>query len=470
MKTYYKYIVAIAGGLLMSWNSAIGQIAKAEYFMKSSISRNYFNPALTPEQGYVITPVIPTVGVSLQTNTINLDNLTFKKGGERVTFMHNSVSADEFLKNIKDDNYVGANVNTKLFALGFYKGDNFWNVDLGLRVHTDVNLPKPLFELLKVGFAQEGSSTYDLSEINANAYSFAELGLSHARPFLDNQLMLGGRVKLLAGLGHADLKANSLNIQATETQWKALSEVTLKGSAPGATPTYDSDGYFDGFDFDWGGIPGWGLAFDLGAVYDLGHIVPVLNGLKVSAALNDIGFVSWNKKNVVSLKSSETEVIVDLNKSHSNGTSLESVLEDAVDDLREAVNLKEDPDGVDGYSTGLRTTLNLGAEYEVVKDKISVGALLSNYYGNYYNQTELTFSGNFRPCGWFGTSVSYSALSADFKSLGLALHLIPQKGVNLFLAGDYVYLSSPISPQYLPTSSKGINFQMGISIPLGSRH
>lgn len=468
MNTYLKYTVAVVGGLLLSCNNIVGQVVKTDYFMKSSITRNSMNPALTPEQGFLIAPVIPTVGVGVETNTLVLDNLMFSKGGEMLTFMHKDVTADEFLKNIKSDNFVGVNANTKLFSLGFYKGDSFWNVDLGLRVHTDVSLPKSLFELLKVGFNQTGSSIYDLSEIDANVSSFAEIGVSHARPFLDNKLVLGGRVKLLAGLAHADLSANSLSIEAGETQWKALSEVSLKGAAPGVTPTYDKEGYFDGFDFDWGGIPGWGVGFDLGAVYDMGGVLPVLDGLKVSAALNDIGYIKWNKKNTIALKSDKSEVIVDLNRNNKNGTSLESILEDAVDDLKDAVNLKEDPKGSDSYSTGLRTTLNIGAEYEVVKEKVSVGALFSNYYGNFYNQTELTFSGNYRPCSWFATALSYSALSSSFDNFGLAVHFIPKKGLNLFLSGDYVI--ARVSPQYIPTSSKGANVQVGVSVPLGSRH
>lgn len=467
MNTYIKYTVAVIGGLFLSWSSVVGQTVKTDYFMKSSITRNYLNPALAPEQGYLVIPVIPTVGAGFKTNTLNLDNLMFSNpnGGDRLTFMHEDVSANQFLKNLKPDNYLGIDVNTKLFALGFYKGENFWNIDLGFRVHTDVNLPKPLFELLKIGFNQDGSSLYDLSDINARANSFVEIGVSHSRPFLDNKLTLGSRVKILAGLAHADLRANSLEIEASETQWRALSQVTLTGAAPGATPTYDDEGYFDGFDFEWGGIPGWGVGLDLGAAYDVSDVIPALSGLKVSAALNDIGFISWNKSSSIALKSDRNEVVIDLDQNHENGTSLESVFEDAIDQLREAVNLKEDE--AESFTTGLRTTLNVGAEYEILKDQVSVGALYSNYFGTYYNQTELTFSGNYRPCSWFATALSYSAISSNFNAFGLAIHLKPSRGLNLFLAGDYI---AKFSPQGLPIKSKGTNVQFGISIPLGSRH
>lgn len=451
---------------IISINSLIAQ-TKTEYFMRTSYMRTYLNPALTPEQGHLLVPMLPNIGANIQTNSINLDHLTFKKNGERVTFLHPSVSANEFLDDMKKDNYIRTNINYKLFAFGTFIRGHYTNFDLGIRTQADVNLPKSAFELFKVGFDQDKASTYDLKDLSATASAFVEIGASQSRSFLDKTLQVGARVKVLLGAGYFDLNAKRLEIEAGPDRWRSLSHVTLKGAAPGVKATYDEDGMIDGFEFEWDGIPGYGAGLDIGAVYDMRKVLPILDGLKVSAALNDIGFISWSKKNSLSLYSPEQAVIVEPNRPNDKDgdNSLSDVLEDAFDDLKEAINLKEDPSGSKSRTTSLRMNMNLAAEYEFLKDKLSVGALYSAHFGNYYTSHEFTLSGNYQPFHWLGTSVSYSAMHSAFDTFGFALHLAPSRGMTFFVASDYVI--PHVSSQFIPTSSKGVNLQLGFSIPIG---
>ncbi|MDR2955641.1 MAG: DUF5723 family protein [Prevotella sp.] len=339
-------------------------------------------------------------------------------------------------------------------------------MDLGVRTHMDANIPKSFFGLLKKGFQQDAQTPYDLSDLSATGYSFAELGVSHSRPFMDNNLMLGVRVKLLGGFADFNLEAQSLSIEAGPELWRAKSKVSLRGSAPGVTPKYNENGNFDGFDFDGFGMPGYGAGLDIGAVYQLKDIVPVLEGLKVSAALNDIGFIAWNKNNSVNLHSPETVVEVRPSQyENQNGSSLSDVLDNAFEDIKEAVNLKED--GRSGRTTALRMNMNLGAEYEIFKNKLSVGALYSKRFGNYFTTSEFIASVNARLCPWISTSLSYGVVHSKFDTFGLAIHLAPTKGLNLFIASDYAI--PRVSSDFIPTTSKGVNAQFGISIPIGGK-
>lgn len=465
MKILNIRIALVAIAITIFSSAAFAQVTKTDYFMETSYLRNSLNPALRPDQGYLVVPVLPNAGVNVQTNKLNLDNLTFAgPNGQRVTFMHPSVNATDFLSNIANDNYINTDVNLKLFGLGFYKGDAFWNIDLGVRTHVDANIPKGFFELFKEGFDQENQKRFDLSELSATGNSFVELGVSYSRPFIDNNLILGARVKLLGGIGDLDLNAKSLSIDAGPDYWKAKSQVTLKGAAPGAlSPKYDDEtGNIDGFDIDGFNVPGYGAGLDLGAVYDLKGILPILNGLKVSASINDIGFISWTKKSALDLKSSEAEVIVEPGKVGGDGESLSQVFEDAFDELQKATNLEGENKA---YTSRLRMNINAGVEYEFFKHKLSVGALYSRRFGNYFDTSEFTASINGRLCPWISASVSYSAIHSKWDTFGAALHLAPTKGINLFLASDYAI--PHVNSDFLPTTSKAVNFQMGISIPLG---
>lgn len=443
------------------------QIVKTEYFMQTSYLRTYMNPAFAPDQGQIIIPVLPNIGANIQTNTINLDHLTFKRNGERVTFIHPSVSNQEFLSKIKNDNYLQADVNYKLFAIGLFLKEYYTNFDIGFRTHADINLPKSTFALLKVGFDQDTNSQYNLKNLSATASSFIEIGASQSRQFLNKTLAIGIRAKFLLGAGYLDLDAKNLEIEAGPNSWRALSHVSLKGAAPGVKPKYDSNGFIDGFDFDSEGIPGYGAGLDIGAVYDLGQTLPVLDGLKVSAALNDIGFISWSKNNSLALYSPTTEVIITPNDYTigDKSNNLSDVLKDAFDDIKNAINLQEDGDARRGVTTSLRMNMYLGAEYELMKDKLSLGALYYARFGNYYTTNELTLSGNYQPLQWLETSLSYSVMFSSFDTFGLGVHIKPKRGVTFMIASDYVI--PHVSTQFLPTSSKGVNLQLGFSIPIG---
>ena len=105
--------------------------------------------------------------------------------------------------------------------------------------------------------------------------------------------------------------------------------------------------------------------------------------------------------------------------------------------------------------TKLSTTILVGAEYALLNNKLSVGALYSTRFVQPKAQTELTLLATLRPWNWLNAAVSYSPILAGGKSLGLALKLGP-----LFLGTDYMYFGG---------NSKSVNAFFGLSIPLGGK-
>lgn len=172
------------------------QTTNTTYFMKTYSNRTSLNPALRPEQGYLGMPLLLNdLYVDVKTNTLNLDHLTFKQGGEVLSFMHKNVTDKDFLSGVSKNNYLDTDVNYSLFSMGFYKKEAFWNIDLNLRANVNANIPYSAFELMKKGFAMNEASYYNVKDIRATANSYLELGVGHSRPFLDNTLVVGAKAK-----------------------------------------------------------------------------------------------------------------------------------------------------------------------------------------------------------------------------------------------------------------------------------
>ena len=456
-----------------------------DYFIKTSQTRSSMNPAFTPRHGYVGFPLLSNIYVDVRTNTLNLDHLTFQKGGaERLTFMHPDVTSAEFLDNMADNNYLAADFSYKMFTAGFYAGKQFWTLDLGIRAHADLNITKGLFNLLKEGFSSELTENsapikYDMKNIGGSVSAFGELAVGYSRSFLKNSLSAGIKTKVLLGLGNVDLNIDRLDMEYGYNQWKAGAQASLSGSVNGISVKYKDDGSFDSLDFnDYSfGFPGWGLGFDLGVAYDFKNLSEIVNinflsyileRTRVSMAFTDIGFISWGAKSSIELKSPNTETVIDFGElNFEDEGQLENQITKFMDDIQGALNLTN-TDNVQGRSTSLRTNMNIGLEYEFWKDNMSLGLLSSTQFEKLHNVTEFTMSVNYNPIKvkWIAVSLSYSFIHSRFNTFGFALHLAPSKGVNLFIASDYII--PHVSGEFIPTTSRALNVQFGMSIPLGS--
>lgn len=445
--------------------------------MKTYSNRTSINPALRPEQGYIGMPLILNdFYVDVKTNALNMDHLTFRQNGELLSFMHKDVSADKFLNGMPGNSYANMDLNYSLFSLGFYKGKGFWNVDFNIKAHADANVPYSAFELMKKGFAMNEPSYYNVKDTRLTASAYAELGVAHSRPFLDDNLVVGAKAKILFGFASADVYIRDLQINAGLNEWVVRSHATLEASAPGIKPEFDEEGKFDSFEWsETFGLPGVGFGFDLGATYsfaglaDLTCGVPadILERLTFSLAFTDIGLISWSKANTSNLYSSLSDVVVtgDFEIDFNDSSSLEDDLDKIKDTLEEIIEFKEGD--ASGRTTGLRTKMNIGLEYEIIKKRLLAGFLSTTYFNAAHNVTETTIAVTGRPIKWFEAALSYSFIHSKFDTFGLALNFSPTRGVHFFLASDYII--PHVNSEFIPVTSKGVNLQLGLSIPLGAR-
>ncbi|MDR1200477.1 MAG: DUF5723 family protein [Tannerellaceae bacterium] len=465
--------------LLVLGYPLMAQSTYSDYFINTSQTRSSLNPAFRPKQGYIGVPFLSNIYVDAKTNSLNLDHLTFKKEGTIVSFLHPSVGIGEFLSAMGENNYLSVNANYRIASIGFYdKKEGFWTIDLGVRAIADVNIPKSLFDMAKRGLSDDENDVfeYNINNAKANASAYIELGGGYSHPLLENSLLIGAKAKVLLGLANMNLDIKQFNASVGHDKWVVRTKATLDASLPGIAPTYDEDGIFDKAKWNENfGISGFGLGVDLGAVYRFEtlsqsisnkSIQNILGKLQASLAFTDIGFISWKEGNSMKLSTPSHEVVISP-RDRVITEMMDEYFEDLLNDFEEAVNLKETASEKGGKSTALYTTMNVGLEYEAWGNNLSVGLLSSTRLVGSHTITEFTLSGNYNPekIKWLATTLSYSFMHNKFNSIGLALHLTPSKWINFFIASDYWV--PKLNKEFLPTTSKAMNIQFGLSVPIG---
>ncbi len=474
--------------LLLVSVSVQAQFLRTSYFMEGSHYRMQLNPALTPGRGYFNFPVIGSFNASVNSSSLGYQDV--------IDIIDNSSDGDyflssDFINRLDATNNLNVNLSTDIISAGWYKGKNFWSFNVGLRNDIGASVPKTMFEFMREMNGVDINSI-DWSDYNRtvgkeslNINSYAEVGIGFARD-ITSRLTVGGRVKALLGIGNMKLDINRMavntNLQGIadveNLDWSRVAndqeyanelagkisgtgrvdvEARLESSFKGLELQENENGYVDEikFESDKLGIAGYGVGIDLGASYKL------LDRLTVSASILDLGFMKWSKSStsVATARSSE-----DLNFDFNQPT-----LQGKLDEVQRFANvvgsgevlnydmlqMQVDENEAKSRSTSLTSTLVIGAEYALLGDWLTVGALYTSRFAKPKTLNELTFSANIRPANNFNVAASYSVLQASGKTFGVALKFGP-----LFVGTDYMYLGE---------NSKNVNAYIGISFPLSKQ-
>lgn len=455
----FRKALFIAGGLFFI-ETVHAQYLRTSYFMEGTSSRLQLNPGLQPTIGYFDIPILGSFNIGASSNVLGTgDIISILDSGSDL------FSNDDLYNRLENDNRLNVNLNTDILSFGWYKGKGFWSVNVGLRTDIGASVPKNMFEYLRNADRfniENGVLQGNISNMNFDVNAYAEVGLGYSRPVTD-KLTVGGRVKVLLGIAHAEMHVDEFAVDMNIPQnpeypenWtgsyggsttaRAHIMTSIKGG--GLSFSDSRDGYgnvirkIDGFDFDGGGfgISGTGFGIDLGASYAL------LDNLTLSASVLDLGFVNW-KSGSTTVASIDENTKIEINKDN-----YQEYLSGDFLNL-ERFNLVEDKEAASSYKTKLSSTFLLAGEYAFLNNMISVGAMYSAHFVEPKTLSELTLSATVRPKSWFNAAVSYSPIQAGGKSFGVALKLGP-----VFVGTDYMYFGS---------NSKAVNGFIGISIPMG---
>lgn len=468
MKTTNKILI-----LALAISSALcanAQSINSGYFTEGNLYRNQLNPALTSTdslpQNYISVPVMGNIAVGMTGNTA-LSSLLYNVNGKTVLFTNPGVSASEVMSNVKDKNRLSQSLRMSIMSVGFRGFGGYNTIALNLRENLGVTIPGQLFGLAKEGVT---GKTYDLGALNSHADAYVELAFGHQRK-IDDKLKVGAALKVLLGGGNVDLTVDKALVNLGQDKWTIETDARIESSIKGLeyktkkasaewrgeyTPANAPRDYYyvDDMDVKSPGINGYGLGIDLGAEYKIN------DDWKVSAAILDLGFISWSNNMMAASNATFTTDKYEFSANGDDDNKFSREFDRLKDGLSQIYRL-EDKGDQGGRSTMLATTINLAGEYTLpVYRKLSFGALFSTRLHKNYSYTEGRLSANWRGTKTFSASanIAYGTYGADF---GWVLNFHPRI-INIFLAMDHTLGS--VAKQFVPISGKGsVNF--GLSVP-----
>lgn len=473
MKTLKYILTAVC---ITVTGSVMAQNLNGAYFLDGYSYGYELNPAKDYDRkGFVGLPLLMlgNMNVSLSGNLALKDIFYTLPNGKLGTFLHPSIPRDQALENFSSTEKTNIDMRIDLINFGFHKwgGYNFFNVSM--RSNTGFKAPYELFEMTKT----LSNKNYDIGEVDFRSTNWLEIGFGHSRNVTE-AWRVGGTVKILLGAGRMNMKAKSLKMDlAGPDKWLVTADAEIEASAKGLTwGEYNTEPYkngaprpegtikFKNMDISKAGVGGVGLAFDLGTEWDL-EKAGILKGMKVSASLLDLGFISWNN----TLRGENIRESYQFNGFHnvkvkdSEGTSMKSQFDDFVDGMEDLFTFQDK--GNDDGARALGATLNIGVQYKLpMYDKLEFGFLSTTRIQGAYSWNEERISANIHPLKWLegGINFGFGTLGTSF---GWVFN-IHTKGFSIVAGMDR--LMSKFSKQGIPTGSS-TNFSLGISFPFGSQ-
>ena len=466
MKTIYRNLFTAA--LMAVGCSAAAQTINSAYFTEDYKFRHMLNPAFGNEQNYVSIPALGNISVNTHGNfgyqDVIMSNPMYPSLSDKkmTTFLNPYISAEDALSGFSTgNNRITGDVSLTILSAGFKAFGGYNTIEINSRTTTGVSLPYELFEFAK----NTGNHSYDIGDINAHAQSFAEIAFGHSRQ-INDKLRLGAKLKVLVGLGRADVKMRNMKADLTAEDKRtitgeATADVSMKGfSYVSEEKKYNIEGSgtyerVNNVDLDGVGVGGFGMAIDLGGVYEINE------DWTVSASVLDLGFISWTNDMLAENRSKSFVFngFHDVSVTSDRGEEIDTKVDRYGDQLADFANLTDMGDK-GGRSTGIGATINVGAEYMLpVYRKVSFGALCTSRINGAYSWTEGRLSANYAPLNWLDGGVSF-AVNSFTTSMGWVLNLHP-KSYNFFIGMDHIL--GKTSKEMIPLSSNA-SLTVGMNI------
>lgn len=490
----------LAALLLLAAGSAQAQYNETNnlfYFAQRAPQSNQLNPAFFPSSFYLSLPGVTSMQLGLP---LSIGDIVVYDSTQQA----NIININNVLDKLGENNQFRFGFDLNLVGLGLKIGPVFVNANMQLRSNFNLGLPVSVINtVLNGNVAEDGSAIPEVTILDGNLFNmqmYMETSVGAGLKVPITGLTVGAHVKLLSGLINLQTDNTKVTFE-TEDDYETVRarvyyEIMGSSVIPIDTTRKMSEMFkelnvkdiaMSLFDLNGGNN---GIAFDLGAKYDLGPF-------SFSASINDLSAgIHW-QKNVVSLvpKGGQGTIEFDgmdvtnlLDHGTINADSLKQYLVDQMNGMMPKYVL----DSGD-YWYNVPTKLNLAATVNLGILKAGIlfhgqwdrGLLSKNTFNSVseaindasanYGELKNTFrfnttiSAGVNLFNWFeiiaGSSIVYDGHSKigldNFLNPGLGIIFTPATLMQAYVMMDYA------SSMYL-TQMKAFNFKFGFNLLIGS--
>lgn len=415
-----RWIVIVAVWL-MGGATALAQTEGTLYFMNSLPQVVEANPAIVPRYKTAIgLPGISSFGGVYANNGFTADQFITEVNGA------SAIDLTGWTQNLAEKNYVNVSGFADVFRVGLRINPKWYLMASStVKQHSSTMIPKGLASVLVDGTSTL-VNTYSNTSPQAEmlAYLQTALGASYQ---VNDRFTVGGRIKYLNGLANVTTERSSMIVEVDNNYTMRLTGDVLVNTS-GVSTTNTGGSYQLGENL--GNNYGWGM--DLGVNYKF------MDKLQISAAINDVGFISWaNNTRSYSLDPAKAQYQFsgfDVNQLLDNNSGY---LRQQLDSLEAKFEMTEGATG--SYTTSLPSRYYLAAQYELAS-KFWVGTL---FFGESFRDRfsgGMTASLNKDFGNWLSASFTYTVSNRSYNNIGagLSFNLSP---VQFYILGDNLLMA-----------------------------
>jgi len=447
-------LVALLAMMLAIFGTQAQTVSPVDFMRLNPYQMNA-NPATDLPYQSVMSLMIGNIGLDVQNTTLRYDNLfEFDAQGRPAT-----VNLRQFADNLKEENYVGFNVNMDLFTLYKRLNKGVLTINYGIKAQCDASYNDGLFKLFGYGngaFVGEDNPAKIDMDINAMAYQEFAVGFQRN---VNEQLSLGGRAKLLFGFAGVETDAFNVTLVTEPDSYtlRMKENIAMRFALPSVVYVDETGSLKGNGPFGVGELfsnPGFGLDFAAEYRFD--------EQFSAVAAVHDLGFIHWGNNNI-----GMNGKLNDAGQFYDNGDFLfkgldvdewqliasdDSYRERFLDSLQNYFQLEFAP--MKEYNTALNSCLLLRGNYDL------------DAHNRFSAQVQGRFLGSgFRPaftvayCGSFfdnlNVCATYTAMPDSYDNIGLGLSAMIET-CNIYLT------TNNLIGLFKPLNASAFNAQVGI--------
>lgn len=424
---------------LILWSSLVFGQQDLTLFQFSGVPQaNLVSPSVIPDNKFVIgLPVLSSVNSIYNNRIFSIDESLLSADGTL------TIDPTKIVSDMDERNFINAQVQDQWFLFGMTYKNHYFKLGVSEKLAVDLSFSRKLFDFLLRGNASYLGERVDIQNTAFNATHYREVSLGYANK-LNEKWEVGGHLNLLFGLANINTRNSTIAIYTDPENY----DITISGNVEVNTSGIN-DLQGNTIDYLQQGS-NFGLGMDLGATF---HPTPKWD---VSLSLLDLGYINWNNDLTTYTNNGKTFKLTGIDiKDFFGDDNLDgdSLINEIVDSIGDVFTLDEIEKK---YTTTLAPKVYIGGKYLITEQHRVYTTLMFQFYSTGL-RTGLSLGYEFDLNKFLGVTANYSIYSNSFTNFGLGLRV---RGGPVQL---YVITDSMIG-SFDAFSVKSVHFRFGINI------